>query len=330
MISADRQPNKSDHDTKHSMWEYLRAMASSAEHLPSGELAAFLAAYEVGTVQGAADALMLTQSAVTKRIQALERRVGAELFERSRTGVAPTRLGQTIYAPAKEALGQLQIVALAAQAARAGDSHELRLSASLTVGEFLLPAWLSAFRASRPEVHPQLEVVNSIAVLAAVRGGRAEIGFVEGGSTPVDLDTLLVARDELVVVVAAEHPWSRRRAIPVSALVGESYLTRERDSGTRAVATAALAEHGVSLEPRLEVASTQSLKRMIATSGFSILSRLAIVEEERAGTLVGCELRGVDLSRDLRAVRRSPPREPVRRLPAAQEFWAWLRARSLS
>ena len=99
---------------------------------------------------------------------------------------------------------------------------------------------------------------------------------------------------------------------------------------TRAVATEALAEHGVSLEPRLEVASTQSLKRMIATSGFSILSRLAIVEEERAGTLVGCELRGVDLSRDLRAVRRSPPREPVRRLPAAQEFWAWLRARSLS
>jgi DNA-binding transcriptional LysR family regulator len=312
----------------YSRLEYPAGVAST-EPVASGELAAFLAAYEAGTVQGAADALSLTQSAVTKRIQALERRLGAEVFERHRLGVVPTQLGRTIYPPAKEALAQLQIVARAAEIARAGDHHELALSASLTIGEFLLPAWLSAFRASHRDLHPQLEVVNSSLVLAAVRAGRAAIGFIESGTLPRELDSMVVARDQLVVVVAADHPWARRRTISVSALAAEPYLTRERDSGTRAVATAALAAQGVMLTPALEVASTQSLKRMIATGGFSILSRLAIADEERSGSLVGLDLRGVDLSRDLRAIRQRPrgPGARPRRSPA-HTFWTWLSQRT--
>jgi DNA-binding transcriptional LysR family regulator len=302
-------------------------MPASTDPIASGELAAFVAAYEAGSVQGAADALSLTQSAVTKRIQGLERRLGAQLLERGRFGVRPTRLGRTIYPPGKAALAQLQAVALAVQAARDGERDDLRLSASLTIGEFLLPAWLSAFRAEHPAVHPQLEVVNSAAVLSAVRDGRATIGFVEGGDVGRGLETLVVARDTLVVAVAADHPWTRRRTLPVSALATEPYLTRERDSGTRAVATAALAAHGVELTPASEVASTQSLKRMIAGGGFSILSRLAIADEERAGSLAGLELRGIDLPRELRAVR---PRRGAGG-SAAGLFWAWLadRARSL-
>ncbi|HET9123880.1 MAG TPA: LysR family transcriptional regulator [Solirubrobacteraceae bacterium] len=314
----------------------MPAVASTGDPVASAELAAFLAAYEAGTVQGAADALTLTQSAVTKRIQSLERRLGAALFERGRLGVTPTELGRTIYPPAKEALAQLQAVALAAEATRAGDHGDLRLSASLTIGEFLLPAWLSAFREREPGVHPQLEVVGSAAVLAAVRERRAVIGFIEGEATPGGLESLVVARDALVVAVAPDHPWARRRSVSIRALTGGAggpYLTRERDSGTRAVATAALAAHGVTLTPALEVASIQGLKRMIASGGFSILSRLAITDEVRAGTLVGCELRGVDLSRELRAIRLARRRRPSGgATPAggssAARFWAWLTTRA--
>ncbi len=302
-------------------------MPSLTEPVPSGELAAFLAAYEAGTVQGAADALALTQSAVTKRIQALERKLGAPVFERGRNGVSPTRLGRTIYPPAKEALAQLQAVAVAAATVNASDQEQLSLSASLTIGEFLLPAWLSAFRTVRPEVHPQLEVVNSAAVINAVEHGRAEVGFVEGGSTPSNLESLTLGHDELIVVVAAGHPWARRRAIPSTSLKSEAYLTRERDSGTRAVATTVLAEHGITLTPALEVASTQSLKRMISDGGFSILSRLAIAEEERNGTLVGCRLRDLEITRELRAIRLPPRRrDPAHRSSPAQSFWSWLQS----
>ena len=302
-------------------------MPSVGDPVASGELAAFLAAYESGTVQGAADALTLTQSAVTKRIQSLERRLGADLFERGRRGVTPTRLARTIYPPAKAALAQLQTVAVAAEAARGSDHDELRLSASLTIGEFLLPAWLSAFRELKPELHPQLEVINSAAVLSAIRDRRAAIGFIESGATPAELDSLVVARDELVVVVAADHPWARRRTISASTLTSDTYLTRERDSGTRAVATAALDSHGIALTPGLEVASTQSLKRMILAGGFSILSRLAIAEEQRAGSLIGLELRGIDLSRDLHAVRQRPRRTTAGPTGStASAFWTWLSA----
>jgi DNA-binding transcriptional LysR family regulator len=318
--------NQSNPADRYSCEEYHRGMPSIADPVSSSELSAFVATYEAGTVQGAADALNLTQSAVTKRLQALERKLQAAVFDRGRTGVTPTRLGQTIYPPAKEALAQLHAVARAAQATRAGDQQELRLSASLTIGEFLLPRWLSAFRAQEPSVHPQLEVVNSAGVLAAVRDGRSTIGFIESGAAPAGLESLVVARDELVAVVAGDHPWARRPSLSASALARESYLTRERDSGTRAVATAALAARGVVLEPALEVASTESLKRMIAQGGFSILSRLAIAEEQSAGVLVGLPVRDLALARELRAVRRRPGRDTgASHRSAAGRFWDWLR-----
>jgi DNA-binding transcriptional LysR family regulator len=198
---------------------------------------------------------------------------------------------------------------------------DLRLSASHTIGEFLLPGWLADFRRERPGVHPQLEIVNSQGVIDAIRENRSEIGFIEGPGSPEGLQTLTVARDEIVVVVAAEHPWARRRAVTVRDLLTEpSYLTREAASGTRAVATAALSRAGIELTPALQAASAQSLKRALAGGGFTLISGLTIEAEERAGVLVGLPLRGVDLQRELRAIRRRRPALST----AARAFWRWL------
>lgn len=288
--------------------------------LAGHELVAFVAAYETGSLQGAADALSLTQSAVTKRVQSLERRLGEPVFERGRFGVRPTRLGQTIYTPAKQALAQLEEVAQAARAGRERGASDLKISASHTIAEFLLPEWLSDFRRLSPAVHPQLEVINSPGAIAAVREGRSTIGFIEGRDSLAGLERMTVASDELAVVVASGHPWARRRTLTVADLSIDAYLTREAGSGTRAVAAAALATAGIKLEPAMEAASTQSLKRALASSGFTIISRLAIVEEQRASTLVGRSIRGVDLSRELVAIRRSRRSQTA----GARAFWQWL------
>ena len=293
---------------------------SVANPLAGGELAAFVAAVEAGSVHGAADALQLTQSAVTKRIQMLERRVGGRLFERGRFGVRPTELGRTVYPAAKRALEALDSVAQLVELSRAAGSMDLRLSASHTIGEYLLPGWLADFRRERPEVHPQLEIVNTRGVIDAIRENRSEIGFIEGTDTPAGLQTLVVAHDEIVVVVAADHPWARRPAVRVGDLATDSYLTREPASGTRAVATAALARAGVELIPALQAASAQSLKRALAGGGFTLISRLTIEVEERAGALVGLPLRGLDLQRELRAIRRRRPAPSA----TARAFWRWL------
>jgi DNA-binding transcriptional LysR family regulator len=293
---------------------------SAANPLAGGELAAFVAAVEAGSVHGAADALQLTQSAVTKRIQMLERRVGGRLFERGRFGVRPTELGRTVYPAAKRALEALDGVAQLVEASRTAGSMDLRLSASHTIGEFLLPGWLADFRRERPEVHPQLEIVNSQGVIEAIRENRSEIGFIEGPDAPAGLETLAVAHDEIVVVVAADHPWARRRAVAIGELLTDSYLTREAASGTRAVASAALARAGVEPIPALQAASFQSLKRALAGGGFTLISRLTIESEERTGALVGLTVRGLDLKRELRGIRRRRPAPSA----SARAFWRWL------
>lgn len=290
------------------------------ELLAPGDLAAFVAAVEEGTVQAAAEALVLTQSAATKRIQNLERRLGVTLLDRGRSGVSPTDAGRTLYPDAKEALAALERAERRVSAAGAAQARILRLAASHSIGGFLLPGWLARFRATAPHVQPQVEVVNSPAVLGLVRDHRADIGFVEGDDDVAGFEQLEVGVDELAVVVAAGHRWARRSSVRPQELASEPFYAREAGSGTRAVAEHRLADAGTRLAPSLEMASTESLKRAVLDGGFAVLSRLAIGSELSAGTLVALPVRGVDLRRTLRAVRR-PGRTPSR---AAAEMWRWL------
>jgi DNA-binding transcriptional LysR family regulator len=298
---------------------------------PEGEpfsaraIAAFVAAVEAGSLHGAADELGLTQSAITKRIQKLERHAGATLLYRGRFGVEPTETGRMLYPEAKEALAALARAATVVGCANDAHAHALRVAASHTVGEFLVPRWLAAFRRAvgTPALQSEVDVVNSPRVLAMVRTGDAEVGFVEGLDPLRGLEHLALMRDELVVVVGAHHRWARRHSVRPRDLLTDDYLTRELDSGTRAVATAALAQVGVELEPALVTPSIQGLKRAVLDGGFTILSRVAVEGEAATGTLRTLAVSGVDLHRELCAVRDGRPG----RGSAAARLWSWLRDR---
>jgi DNA-binding transcriptional LysR family regulator len=298
---------------------------ADAEPLSARDLVAFAAAVEAGSVHGAGDTLGLTQSAVSKRIQSLERRTGVALLERGRIGVRPTKAGRLLYPEAKQALAALDRAAAIVAEASEDARHDLRLAASHTIGEFLLPGWLAAFRTAAPDarLHIQVDVVNSPGVLSELRAGDAEIGFVEGVDSLASFEALTLMRDELVVVVAANHRWAGRRTVAPQELAREPYLARERDSGTRAVAAEALARAGVALEPALETPSIQALKRAVLDGGFTLVSAAAVQPDVEAGALCALRARGVDLGRDLRAVRRRTA-SPI---GAARRLWAWLRER---
>lgn len=291
-----------------------------ANPLAAGDLAAFVAAMEAGTINGAADALDLTQSAVTKRVQSLERRLGSELLTRGRLGVRPTADGRALYPEAKQALAALADAERAVTDRQQDADKYLSLAASHTVGEFLLPGWLAAFRHQGSTARPQVDVVNSPGVLEAVREGEAEVGFVEGLDPLDDLDSLVVYRDEIVVVVASGHPWTRRRTLQAADLAKERYVTREEGSGTRTVAAAALRAAHVEVVPALEMSSTESVKRALAAGGFSLLSLLAVQAEQRAGTLHVVNVPDLGLQRELHAIRLRRGRS--RR--AAASLWQWM------
>jgi DNA-binding transcriptional LysR family regulator len=294
---------------------------NTANPLSSEELIAFVAAVESASVQGAADALGLTQSAVTKRLQGLERRGGVALLERGRFGVRPTAAGRLLYPDAKEALAALRRAEEVLGGHRELARHALRLAASYTVGELLLPGWLAAFRRGEPDTRAQVEIVNSAGVLERLREREVELGFVEGAEDLSGFDALTVQQDQLGVVVAAGHAWCRRGRVQPLELAQEPYVAREEGSGTRDVIDAELAAHGIRLVPAIETASVQSVKRTLAADGgFSLLSPLAVELELSAGTLALLPLEGVQIRRALRAVRAYGRRHS----DTAESFWRWL------
>jgi DNA-binding transcriptional LysR family regulator len=284
--------------------------------LSGRELAAFVAAVDAHTLYAAADALALTQSAVTKRIAALERRIGQPLLERGRGGVRPTAAGRALYPEARAALAALERARRAV--ADADPASALAVAASHTVAGYLLPGWLAGFRAERGTLRIAVEVVNSPGVLAAVRAGRAELGFVEGTEELDGLESQLLVSDVLECVVRPGHRFARRTAIRPAELLDEPWIARERESGTRAVAERALRQRGIVLVPALEAASTEGLKRAVLGGGFALLSRLAVEEEVASGSLAAVPVNELDLRRELRAVRLS-----ARPGPAAL-LWDWL------
>ena len=165
-----------------------------------------------------------------------------------------------------------------------------------------MPRWLVALRAELPETAVSLASHNSTDVAADVRAGDADLGFVEGPSVPDDLDTQVVARDRLTLVVAPDHPWaSRRRGVDVARLATTPLVSREHGSGTRAFLERAVG--GALAEPALQLASTTAIKGAVAAGvGPAVLSSLAVAGELAAGTLAAVGIAGVDLERRLAAV----------------------------
>lgn len=265
-----------------------------------------------GSVGAAAAQFGISQPAASQRIRALERDLGTQLIERRTTGSRLTASGAVIVEWAGPLLAAAsEFTAGAATLSGRGGEH-VRVAASLTMADYLLPRWLLALRQLLPDVSVALQPGNSEAVVQAVVAGDADLGFVEGPDAPRGVHSRVVADDDLVVVVGPEHPWARR-AEPISAaeLARAPLVLREESSGTRRVLDRALAEHGLAPDPLMVLGSTTAIKQAVRDGGYAtVLSRLAVADEVAAGELVAVPASGVDLGRKLRAIWRtvSPPR----------------------
>jgi DNA-binding transcriptional LysR family regulator len=269
---------------------------------------------ELGSLGQAADRHQMSQPAVSMRMSQLERQLGLALLQRGPAGTKLTPAGEQITALARGVLAEAHALMAGARALVAEQGSQLRVAASLTVAEFLLPGWIGALHRESPDVVLTVEVTNSSRVLAHVTDGSADVGFVEGNESGPDLmDTVVLRSDRLVVVVDTAHPWSRRES-PVRGweLAGADLIVRERGSGTREVLDSALSPWGGS-RYHLELGSTTSILAAVRRGeGPAVLSALAVAEDIAAGRLVAVQTEGIDLTRSLRAVwLRSQPLPPL-------------------
>lgn len=278
----------------------------NARKLPElSALELFVTVAETGSLGQAAARHGISQPSASARIRSLEHHLGIQLLMRSTTGSRLTDAGLLISGWAREILEHAVALMESAGALRAEQQDRLRVTASLTIAEYLVPDWLVALRESTPQVQVGLQVTNSQTVLEGVRRGEYDLGFVETPSVPGDLHSTVVGRDRVVVVVTPSHPWARRRR-PVEAveLASTPLLLRETGSGTRDTLEAALAEVAAQPLPLLVLGATAPLRSaVVAGIGPAVLSALAVADDLKAGRLVEVPVAAsLRLARRLRAV----------------------------
>lgn len=298
--------------------------------MPLPDLAALRLLADVarlGSIGAAGRASGISQQSASERLRAMEAEVGLVLLRRQARGSSLTEAGRLLVEWSVALLRQADEVETALATLRGDGTRELRVHASMTTAEFLLPAWLVALRRVAPERAAGVSVraTNSRAVLAAVRAGEADLGFIEGPARPHALDGMshrAVGTDELVLAAAPADPWARRGSPITPALVARRPLTsREPGSGARAVVEGALASAGVvAAPPEVELTTNAAVLAAVRAGGApGFVSRRAAALDLAAGSLVAVPTRGLDLTRALTAVwvgGSRPPAGPVRDLLA--------------
>jgi DNA-binding transcriptional LysR family regulator len=266
---------------------------------------------ELGSISAAAAAHRVTQPAASMRLRALERLLQIPLLERATTGARLTPAGMATVEWAGVVLGDMRTLLAGTAALRAGRTSHLRLVASLTVAEYLVPRWLHVLAAEAPDTRVSLEMGNTAHVADLVAGGEVDLGFIEGPRPPGRLRSKEVLADELVIVVPPGHPWSRRRRpIFANELARTPLVLREPGSGTREVLTEALATFGLGVTAAMELASTTAIKAAVVTgAGPAVVSSLAVRAELQAGQLVAVACEDLSLHRAIRAIW-APNRPP--------------------
>jgi DNA-binding transcriptional LysR family regulator len=230
------------------------------------QLRVFIAVAERGHVTEGARALNLAQSAASHAIASLEARHDVLLFDRVGRRIALTQAGAALLAQARRILTEVEHAEQTLAEFGALDRGVLSLYASQTIAGYWLPPRLVAFRRAYPRIEIRLTIGNTAEVAEAVESGTAELGFVEGAVESESLESLSVARDQLVLVIGPDHPWGDAQSLSPADLLQGEWVLREVGSGTRSAFEQALRRLGVrpeKLRIAMELPSNEAVRAAV-------------------------------------------------------------------
>ncbi len=264
-----------------------------------------------GSFSAAGKVLGLSPQAISLRMRSLESRVGEALLVRTPRESTLTQSGLLLGRWARNVLAAAELLDVGAAALRLEGHQELVVAASQTVAEHLLPGWLVELRCGQgqrgvPATVIRLVISNSASTIEHLRTGRAALGFVETPILPNDLHAAAVRQDELVLVVAPDHPWAaRNRPVTAAELARCPLVVREEGSGTREALDAAMLANGIPrCEPaRMELPTSAAVRSAVAAgSAPAVMSALAVRDDLALKRLVRVPVYGVALNRTITAL----------------------------
>jgi DNA-binding transcriptional LysR family regulator len=249
------------------------------------QIEVFVATAQKGSVTQAAAVVGITQSAASMALADYENQLGSKLFDRIGKRLSLNADGRALYARAVEMIDRAHEMEMLFR--ERGSAVDLRLGASSTIGNYLLPQLIGEFRASRPGSRFQLDVGNTEHVIKAVRQFEIDVGFVEGPCQSIDIDAIFWQPDELAICCAPGHPLALPGAATPDALRAADWILREKGSGTREVVEQMLMGQLGEIRLDMELGGTEAIKRAVESGmAVSCLPRIALTGAVERGNLV--------------------------------------------
>ncbi len=287
-------------------------------------LRVFMTVAEYEHITRASEELYLSQPAVTKIVQSLEQEVGQKLVERQGRRIALTYAGQVLRTYARRMFSLEREMEEALAALSDIETGEVTLAANPITGIYLLPTIVARFRARYSCVKINLEILKSRDIIEETQEWRLDFGLVEvdPAELPLGMEYETLAYDELILVVAPNHPWSEMRSMKAEDLRDGVLILREQDSGIRESIEHAFSHQGYSLSPLFTVPDSEVIKQMaIKGVGATIISAMSVRHELERGELLQIPISDLEMRPRLSMVWR----EDKQFSPAAQAFRDLLR-----
>ncbi len=289
------------------------------------QLRTFKTVADLSSFSAAAQRLKLSQPSVSYQVKELEESVGLPLLDRLGKRVELTEAGAILHGYVRQLLDVLDEATVAIEELRGIQRGRLRVGASTTVGIYLLPAALGAFKKLHPGLVISLEIGTRERVQEQVLRNELDLAVVGPPLKDPDLTTLPFLSDELIVVAPAGHPFAGRRNLRLKELSGQPFVMREAASGSRWSLEKAARKAGAKLKVAMELGSNGAIKHAVESGlGLAVISRYAVPLELSSGRLVELKVSGFPIRRDWHIVHLRRRRLPI----SVTEFIDFLRETS--
>ena len=263
------------------------------------QLRTFKTVADLASFSLAAQRLDISQPSVSYQVKELEETLGLPLLDRLGKRVQLTEAGQLVYGYARRMLDVLDEAALAVEEMRGMKRGTLRVGASTTVGIYLLPAALGAFKKLHPQLVISLEIGTRARVQEQVLRNELDLAVVGPALNDPELAITPFLSDELVVVAPSNHPMAGKKDLGLKELAAQPFVMREAASGSRWSLEKAARKAGARLQVAMELGSNGAIKHAVESGlGLAVISRYACALEFSSGRLVELDVRGFPIRRD--------------------------------
>lgn len=249
----------------------------------------------------AGEQLRLSQPAVTLQIKALEEELSVRLLDRTGNRVALTEAGRILLKHAKVIAEQVTQAQEELAALTGHHAGELKIGASTSIAQYVLPHLLGQFRREFPRVRVSVVSGNTEVIVQHMISHKVEIGLIEGPALRRDVRTEPFLEDELILVMPATHPLANLPSISLDQLRGQPLLLREHGSGTRRVLETAFDKAGIarrSLNVVMELDSTEAILSSVeAGLGIGFVTRWAVLPRLPLGRIRTAPVKGLRIPR---------------------------------